>query len=100
MVEEMLNEAIRAHRAFLRPLAISAARSWRSRARAGKVGLVIGGRSGHEPCLPGYVGKGLADAVAVGNSSRPRRPIRSSNARRRSGAAPAFSSSTGTMSAT
>jgi dihydroxyacetone kinase-like protein len=35
--------------------------------RPGKVGLVIGGGSGHEPGFFGYVGKGLADAVAIGN---------------------------------
>lgn len=34
--------------------------------RAGKVGLVSGGGSGHEPCFLGYVGPGLLDAVAVG----------------------------------
>ncbi len=33
----------------------------------GKVGIVLGGGSGHEPAFSGYVGKGLADAVAVGN---------------------------------
>lgn len=32
-----------------------------------KVGLVIGGGSGHEPAFLGYVGSGLADAAAVGN---------------------------------
>ncbi len=32
-----------------------------------KVGLVIGGGSGHEPAFVGYVGHGLADAAAVGN---------------------------------
>ncbi|MFD1798169.1 dihydroxyacetone kinase subunit DhaK [Paracoccus aurantiacus] len=35
--------------------------------RAGKVGVVIGGGSGHEPAFVGYVGRGLADAVAIGN---------------------------------
>ncbi|MFK8034295.1 MAG: dihydroxyacetone kinase subunit DhaL [Hyphomicrobiales bacterium] len=35
--------------------------------RSGKVGIVIGGGSGHEPAFSGYVGKGLADAAAVGN---------------------------------
>ena len=35
--------------------------------RPGKVGLVIGGGSGHEPGFFGYVGQGLADAVAIGN---------------------------------
>lgn len=33
---------------------------------AGKVGVVTGGGSGHEPAFLGYVGDGLLDAVAVG----------------------------------
>ena len=33
---------------------------------AGKVGLVTGGGSGHEPAFLGYVGEHLVDAVAVG----------------------------------
>lgn len=32
----------------------------------GKVGIVTGGGSGHEPAFIGYVGDGLCDAVAVG----------------------------------
>ncbi len=32
-----------------------------------KVGLVVGGGSGHEPAFGGYVGEGLADAAALGN---------------------------------
>ncbi|MDM9623191.1 dihydroxyacetone kinase subunit DhaK [Rhizobium sp. S96] len=45
--------------------------------RQGKVGLVIGGGSGHEPTFLGFVGKGLADAAAVGNvfASPPPDPI-------------------------
>lgn len=35
--------------------------------RKGKVALVIGGGSGHEPLFSGFVGKGLADASANGN---------------------------------
>ena len=35
--------------------------------RPGKVGIVIGGGAGHEPGFLGYVGRGLADAAAVGN---------------------------------
>lgn len=35
--------------------------------RRGKVSLVIGGGSGHEPMFSGFVGKGLADASACGN---------------------------------
>jgi len=33
----------------------------------GKVGIVTGGGSGHLPLFLGYVGPGLADAVAIGN---------------------------------
>jgi dihydroxyacetone kinase-like protein len=33
----------------------------------GKVGIVTGGGSGHKPALIGYIGKGMLDAVAVGN---------------------------------
>jgi dihydroxyacetone kinase-like protein len=78
VVEEMLDGAIRAHRAFLRPVASSKrALVALEGPRQGKVGLVIGGGSGHEPCFLGYVGKGLADAVAVGNifSTPPPDPI-------------------------
>lgn len=32
-----------------------------------KVGLVVGGGSGHEPAFSGYVGVGMADAAACGN---------------------------------
>jgi dihydroxyacetone kinase-like protein len=35
--------------------------------RHGKVGVVIGGGAGHEPAFLGFVGPGLADAVAIGN---------------------------------
>lgn len=34
---------------------------------AGKVGLVSGGGSGHEPSHAGYIGKGMLDAACVGN---------------------------------
>jgi phosphoenolpyruvate---glycerone phosphotransferase subunit DhaK len=32
-----------------------------------RVGLVVGGGSGHEPLFPGFVGEGLADAAACGH---------------------------------
>ena len=35
--------------------------------RKGKVALIVGGGSGHEPMFSGFVGKGLADAAACGN---------------------------------
>jgi dihydroxyacetone kinase-like protein len=34
---------------------------------AGKVGLLIGGGSGHEPLFAGFVGKNLADCAVAGN---------------------------------
>ena len=78
VVEEMLEGAIRAHRTFLKPLpAARRALVALDGPRPGKVGLVIGGGSGHEPCFLGYVGKGLADAAAIGNtfSTPPPDPI-------------------------
>jgi RpiB/LacA/LacB family sugar-phosphate isomerase len=45
--------------------------------RQGKVGVVVGGGSGHLPIYMGYVGKGGADAAAIGNvfASPPAKPI-------------------------
>jgi dihydroxyacetone kinase len=37
------------------------------RSGVAKVGLVIGGGSGHEPAFLGYVGEGIADAACCGN---------------------------------
>jgi phosphoenolpyruvate---glycerone phosphotransferase subunit DhaK len=67
-VDEMLEGVLAAHgdklmRAENAPRAIIA----RNGPRAGKVALIIGGGSGHEPTFLGYVGKGLADAAAIGN---------------------------------
>src|SRR5438876_6371636 len=39
----------------------------RQRLAASRVGLLIGGGSGHEPLFAGFVGEGLADAAACGN---------------------------------
>ncbi|KAI1692500.1 dak1 domain-containing protein [Ditylenchus destructor] len=78
VVEEMLDGIVRAHSKFVQPIGGSnRALVARDGPRPGKVGLVIGGGAGHEPCFVGYVGKGLADAVAVGNvfSSPPPDPI-------------------------
>lgn len=35
--------------------------------KEGKVGVIIGGGSGHEPLFMGYVGEGFADAAVVGD---------------------------------
>lgn len=67
-VNETVEGALLAHQDLLAPID-GAPRALRAVAgpRAGKVGLVIGGGSGHEPGFFGYVGRGLADAVAIGN---------------------------------
>jgi dihydroxyacetone kinase-like protein len=77
-VDEMLEGVLAAHPNHLfavpgSPRSIVA----KNGPRPGKVGIVIGGGSGHEPTFLGYVGKGLADGCAVGNvfASPPPDPI-------------------------
>ncbi|WP_210345362.1 dihydroxyacetone kinase subunit DhaK [Jiella flava] len=78
IIAEMLDGMIKAHPKHLRqldgsPRSIVAVDG----PREGKVGIVVGGGSGHEPSFVGYVGKGLADACAIGNvfASPPPDPI-------------------------
>jgi dihydroxyacetone kinase-like protein len=67
-VDEMLVGILAAHpRHLTRSLAAPRAIIAREGPRPGKVALVIGGGSGHEPTFLGFVGKGLADAAAIGN---------------------------------
>ncbi|OCJ07094.1 dihydroxyacetone kinase [Rhizobium sp. AC27/96] len=77
-VDEMLAGILAAHPRHLRALDQSP-RSIVAKhgPRPGKVGVVIGGGSGHEPSFLGFVGKGLADAAAIGNvfASPPPDPI-------------------------
>ena len=68
VIDEMLTGVMAAHAAHLwRPDGAPRAVVARHGPRPGKVALVIGGGSGHEPTFLGFVGKGLADACAVGN---------------------------------
>lgn len=65
-VDEMLEGLLAAHPEHLRspaPRVLVRADA----PRRGKVGIVTGGGSGHLPLFLGYVGHGLADAVAVGD---------------------------------
>lgn len=67
-VNEAVEGMVLAYPQYLSPIG----GTFRSLARAGgmsegKVGLVVGGGAGHEPMFLGYVGPGLADAVAIGN---------------------------------
>jgi dihydroxyacetone kinase len=66
-VDEMLEGVLAAH-----PDRLRSAGDPRAIVRAdapvqGKVGIATGGGSGHLPVFMGYVGRGLADGVAVGN---------------------------------
>jgi phosphoenolpyruvate---glycerone phosphotransferase subunit DhaK len=68
VVEEMLDGVLAAHGDKLsRPDGSARAVIARHGPRTGKVAVIIGGGSGHEPTFLGFVGKGLADAAAVGN---------------------------------
>lgn len=78
VVDEMIEGMLAAHPRHLR-LAPGHRRALMAvdGPRPGKVGVVVGGGSGHEPTFAGLVGRGLADAVAVGNvfASPPPDPI-------------------------
>lgn len=64
-VDEMVEGFVAAHGEVVRLAAERVVA--RHPAPGPKVGLVIGGGSGHEPAFLGYVGAGLADAAAIGN---------------------------------
>ena len=67
VVEDMLKGLLAAHAETLAVLPDNARVVKRANApEAGKVGVVTGGGSGHEPAFVGYVGDGLVDAVAIG----------------------------------
>lgn len=67
VVEDMLRGFLEVHSDLVAPVAENPRVVRLARAPiAGKVGVVTGGGSGHEPAFLGYVGDGLADAVAVG----------------------------------
>ena len=66
VVEDMLAGLLCAHPELLADPANSRVIKHVGAPRAGKVGIVTGGGSGHEPAFVGYVGEGLVDAVAIG----------------------------------
>lgn len=78
VVEEMIDGYIKAHPTYVKLLE----ENDRSvvtvkETPAGKVGILVGGGSGHEPAFMGYIGSGMADGAAVGNifASPPPAPI-------------------------
>ena len=68
VIDEMLAGIVAAHPRHVRRLDHSPRTLIAAGApRPGKVGIVVGGGSGHEPGFLGYVGRGMADGAAVGN---------------------------------
>ncbi|SEI88961.1 dihydroxyacetone kinase, N-terminal domain [Bhargavaea ginsengi] len=68
VVEEMIEGYVKAHPDYIRQLPENDRSLVTTKeTREGKVGVLIGGGSGHEPGFLGYVGQGMADGVAVGN---------------------------------
>lgn len=66
VVEDALRGYLRAHADILAATDNPRVIRERQSPRAGKVGIVTGGGSGHEPAFLGYVGQNMVDAVAIG----------------------------------
>ena len=67
IVEDMVKGYVKAHKDLIkRSEANDRVVQYVNAPVEGKVGLVTGGGSGHEPAFLGYVGKNMMDAVAVG----------------------------------
>ncbi len=66
VVEDMLRGYYRVHADLVAPVENPRVVKRVNAPIAGKVGVVTGGGSGHEPAFLGYVGENLVDAVAVG----------------------------------
>ena len=66
VVEDMLVGLLAAHADLLAPTDNPRVLRSVHAPQRGRVGIVTGGGSGHEPAFVGYVGEGLVDAVAVG----------------------------------
>lgn len=68
VVEEMLDGYVRAHKNYVKLLEHDGRVVVSKKAPVkDKVGIIIGGGSGHEPLFLGYVGEGFADAAVIGN---------------------------------
>ncbi|WP_085397617.1 dihydroxyacetone kinase subunit DhaK [Raoultella sp. YJ] len=66
VVEDAINGYLKAHPEYLATTDNARVLKYPKAPIKGKVGIVTGGGSGHEPAFLGYVGKNLLDAVAIG----------------------------------
>lgn len=71
VVEEMLEGYVLAHKDYVELITEGEAQGRvvisKTAKKKDKVGVIIGGGSGHEPLFLGYVGSGFADAAVIGN---------------------------------
>lgn len=81
VVEEMLEGFSKANKEYVelfeddRRVVVS-----KKRGKKSKVGIIIGGGSGHEPLFTGYVGENFADAAVIGNINTSPSPLHCYNA--------------------
>ena len=66
VVDDMLRGFLKNHPDLVAPTENQRVIKYRRAPVAGKVGIVTGGGSGHEPAFVGYIGRNMVDAVAVG----------------------------------
>ena len=66
VVEDAVRGYLKAHRDLVSPTDNPRVIRHHLAPQRGKVGVVTGGGSGHEPAFLGYVGDGVIDAVAIG----------------------------------
>ncbi len=66
VVEEMLQGMVAAHPEYIKRIEGYDVLVRKDSPKKGKVGLVSGGGSGHEPAHGGYVGKGMLDGAIAG----------------------------------
>ncbi|MEM4782298.1 MAG: dihydroxyacetone kinase subunit DhaK, partial [Halalkalicoccus sp.] len=66
VVDEMLDGMVAAHPEYVRRLEGTNVLVRADAPIGGKVGIVSGGGSGHEPAHAGYLGDGLLDGAAAG----------------------------------
>ncbi|QKS71790.1 dihydroxyacetone kinase subunit DhaK [Paenalkalicoccus suaedae] len=66
LVEDMLNGMVAAHPNELKRVPNTTVLTRKKSPESGKVGLVSGGGSGHEPAHAGFIGDGMLDAAVAG----------------------------------
>ena len=71
MVDESIVGFVKCYQDQVAHTGCARALKYKSAPVAGKVGIVSGGGSGHDPAFMGYIGKNMLDAVAIGDIFTP-----------------------------